>query len=115
LGSGDYNPKFRQARALLLEFAYANATMNNPSGEVSRYALERELEALGQGLVGNDKGLLGVLDIAKARMVRKLDQANVLDGTAAALTPDQIGPNETPGAAGEEWVRGPDGKLVRAN
>jgi hypothetical protein len=108
--NGTYNPAFRQARALLLELAYANASMNNPSGEVSRFALERELEALGQGMMGNDEGVLAIVKIARDRMKRKLLQADVLDRSADPLTPDQIGP-----AAEEEWVRDPaTGKLVRA-
>lgn len=88
---GKYNPAYRQARALILELAYANASMNNPSGEVSMQALAREVDALGQGLMGNDQGLLGVLEITRDRMKRKLIQADVLDGTRPPLKPDDIG------------------------
>lgn len=88
---GKYEPAYRQANALILELAYANASMNNPSGEVSMQALAREVDALGQGMMGNDQGLLGVLSITRDRMKRKLVQADVLDGTTAAPTPDQIG------------------------
>lgn len=88
---GSYNPAYRQARALILELAYSNASMNNPSGEVSMQALSREVDALGQGLMGNDQGLLGVIDVARGRMRRKLQQADVLDGSAKPLTPDQVG------------------------
>lgn len=107
---GKYNPAYRQARAMILELAYANASMNNPSGEVSMQALAREVDALGQGMMGNDQGLLGVLDVARSRMRRKLGQADVLDGSAPSLTPDQIGGGEAPASGGipagwspEEW------------
>ncbi|QDP64081.1 MAG: hypothetical protein Unbinned2301contig1004_7 [Prokaryotic dsDNA virus sp.] len=86
-----YNPVYRKVRAQLLELAYANAKLNNPDGEVSRFALERELDALGQGVVGNDQGVLAVLDVARDRMRRALGTAETLTGERAPLTPDQIG------------------------
>lgn len=89
--TGPYNPVYRKAAALVFELAYANAKLNNPGGEVSRYALERELEQLGQGLVGNDKALMAVLDVSKGRMRRALDEADVLDGSKPGITVDQIG------------------------
>lgn len=114
-GATGYNPVYRQARALLLELAYANAKMNNPSGEVSRFALEREMENLGQGLVGNDKGVLAVIDIAKGRMQRALSQAEVLRGTRDAPTADDPRLQRTAApTAVEVWTKGADGRPVRS-
>jgi hypothetical protein len=88
---GQFNPAYAQARKMMLELAYASASMNNPSGEVSMQALAREVDALGQGMLGNDQGLLSVLEVVRSQMRRKLMQADVLDGRTPALTPDQIG------------------------
>jgi len=87
---GDYNPVYRRVRAQLLELAYTNARLNNPSGEVSRYSLEREIEALGLGSVGNDQAVLAVLDAARGRLRRSLVEADVLEGTASAPTADTL-------------------------
>lgn len=100
-----YNPVYRQVRAKLLELAYASARLNNPSGEVSQFALAREIEALGQGVMGNDQGVLAVVQASRDRMKRKLDEANVLRGATDPLTPDQIGqPGAAPAAGGEGGV-----------
>jgi len=87
---GDYNPVYRRVRAQLLELAYTNARLNNPSGEVSRYSLEREIEALGLGSVGNDQAVLAVLDASRGRLRRSLVEADVLEGTASAPTADSL-------------------------
>lgn len=115
--TAQYNPVYRKAAALVFELAYANAKLNNPGGEVSRFALERELEQLGQGLVGNDKALTAVLDVSKGRMRRALGEADVLGGVTPGITPDQIGQRtdttfQDPAGAEEEWDF-VDGKLQR--
>lgn len=100
---GGYNPVYRQVRAQLLELAYANARLDNPRGEVSRFALERQIEALGLGAVGNDQSVLAVLDTARGRLRRSLTEADVLDGTAPAPTAGSLyapqgGPTAQPNA-----------------
>lgn len=98
-----YNPVYREVRSKLLELAYANARMNNPSGEVSRFALEREIEALGLGTVGNDQSVLTVLKSAAGRMERTLAEADVLEGRAPAPSASGLfrpgGPNGAAPAA----------------
>jgi hypothetical protein len=98
--TGPYNPVYRKAAAMVFELAYANAKLNNPGGEVSRFALERELEQLGQGMTGNDEALKAVLDVSKSRMRRALSQADVLAGNSAGVTADQIGSAPAPAPAG---------------
>lgn len=111
--TGNYNPVYRKAAALTFELAYANAKLNNPGGEVSRFALERELEQLGQGLVGNDKALLAVIEVSKGRMKRALDEADVLSGASQGVTADQIGqPVQSQPGPVEKWDI-IDGKLQR--
>lgn len=103
-----YNPVYRDVRAKLLELAYANARMNNPSGEVSRFALEREIEALGLGSVGNDQSVLTVLQAATGRLKRGLAEADVLAGDAPAPTPETLfrpGGTTTPNAAPKPGTR----------
>jgi hypothetical protein len=87
---GAYDPVYREVRAQLLELAYANARLDNPRGEVSRFALERQIEALGLGTVGNDQSVLAVLGSSRGRLLRSLAEADVLDGTAPAPTPDSL-------------------------
>jgi hypothetical protein len=99
IAPGEYNPVYRRVKAQLLELAYTNARLNNPSGEVSRFALEREIEALGLGTVGNDKAVLAVLDASRGRLRRSLAEADVLEGTARAPTPDSLySPENQPAA-----------------
>lgn len=82
-GSGDYNPVFRQIRAGMLQLAYLNAQRDNPRGEVSRFALERQIDALGQGLVGNDQSVLASLAMSRDANARSLAAAEALVGRAA--------------------------------
>jgi hypothetical protein len=87
---GNYNPVYRRVRAQLLELAYANARLDNPKGEVGVKALERQIDALGLGTVGNDQAVLAVLDASRGRLRRSLAEADVLDGTAPAPTADTL-------------------------
>ena len=87
---GAYNPVYAQAKAMLLELAYQNARLNNGGAEVSRAALEREVDALGQGALGNDQALLASISVAKDRINRARLEANALlnpQNTGAGLTP----------------------------
>lgn len=87
----EYNPVYRRVRAQLLELAYTNARLNNPRGEVSRFSLERELEALGlSNFTGNDQAVLATLDAARSRLRRSLGEADVLEGTARPPTADTL-------------------------
>ena len=79
LGTG-YNPVYAQANAMLLELAYSNARLNNGGSEVSRAALEREIEALGQGLLGNDQSTLAALTVTRDRVNRARLEADALMG-----------------------------------
>lgn len=85
-----YNPTFRRVHAMMLDLAYMNARLNNPSGEVSRFALEREIEALGQGMTGNDQSVLAAIDVARQRMARGLSQAEVLEGRSDGSTLEDV-------------------------
>jgi hypothetical protein len=120
-----YDPVFREIRAGMLQLAYNNARLNNPSGEVSRFALEREMEALGQGMLGNDQSVLAALDMVERNVTRKeaaaeallggqvpdipayLPDANAVPGTGAVQQrPRAVNPTtgETVEFDGTQWI-----------
>ena len=84
---GDYNPVFQQIRTYLLTLAYANAELKNGGNEVSQNALQRELEALGQGALGNDESLKAALSVSRQGARIALEEAKVLRGGSAAQIP----------------------------
>ncbi len=102
---GSYDPVFQQIRSGMLQLAYLNAKRDNPSGEVSRFALERQMEALSQGLLGNDQSVLAALayqrranEIARAAAERLVGNT---PGTVAPINPAGAGAGaSTPPAAG---------------
>ncbi len=89
---GPYDPTFARIRSGMLQLAYLNAQRDNPSGEVSRFALERQIEALGQGALANDQSILAALGMNKEANARKraasralLGQEVVPPGTTSAV------------------------------
>lgn len=92
-GAG-YNPVFREIRTGLLQLAYLNAQRDNPRGEVSRFALERQIEALGQGALGNDQSTLAALGMARRANERALAGAEASIGRSGGTqpAPAQAGP-----------------------
>lgn len=96
-----YNPVFREIRAGLLQLAYLNAQRDNPRGEVSRFALERQIEALGQGMVGNDQSILAAIGMNRRANQRALAGAEALIGrtpAAPAASPPPAAPQIPPAA-----------------
>lgn len=98
--NGPYDPVFQQIRSGMLQLAYLNAKRDNPSGEVSRFALERQLDALSQGLLGNDQSVLAALsyqrranEIARASAERLIGNT---PGTVAPIDPAGAGTGSTP-------------------
>lgn len=81
----NYDPVFRQIRAGMLQLAYLNAQRDNPRGEVSRFALERQIEALGQGMLSNDQSVLASLEMSRSANDRALRAAEALVGRAGAV------------------------------
>ena len=97
-----YDPTFARLRAGMLQLAYLNAQRDNPSGEVSRFALERQIEALGQGLLANDQSVLAALSMTKEANARKRAASERLQGRPAGANPMPTpeAPAATPPAAG---------------
>lgn len=107
--TGPYNPVFQEIRSGLLQLAYLNAQRDNPRGEVSRFALERQIEALGQGALGNDQSILAALGMTRRGNDRALAGAEALIGNRSA----QPGGGALPSVSAEEldpdelqWLNG---------
>lgn len=117
-------------RALIEDLAYAQAKANDPSGRVSNQDVERAGKQVGMGL-GDPVAMKEVLSDLRERTIvgQEVRERN----TSAFLKPGQSLPawNSTimqnrrgaptapaagaPAAGGEEvWVRGPNGKMQRA-
>ena len=96
-----YDPTFAQLRAGMLQLAYLNAQRDNPSGEVSRFALERQIEALGQGLLANDQSVLAALDMTKQANARKRTAYGTEGGAPAAPAATSLSPEAL------KWIEGP--------
>lgn len=95
-GAGSYDPVFRQIRSGMLQLAYLNAQRDNPSGEVSRFALERQIEALGQGMVGNDQSILAAISMNRAANERAAAANEVLVGRSPQPAAPTAGGGATP-------------------
>lgn len=122
--SQGYDPSFRELRAKMLELAYMNARLNNPSGEVSRYALERELDALSQGLLANDASLGAALNAfedrinrseVRARALQQAPGANLSTGAPALQVPAAPAAAPTPAAAPMRATNPQTGEIVEWN
>lgn len=102
---GPYNPVFQQVRTYLLTLAYSNARLKNGGNEVSQQALARELEALGQGMLGNDQSLRAALTVSKQGAAIALEEAKVKRGGQAQAIPtiaDVNANTPAPAATGDE-------------
>lgn len=109
--AGGWDPAIAQARLMALEMAYMEIKSQDPSGEVNVRELERVLPMFNGGFAGNQP-VLDALQITKQRWAeRKANATSALGGTAAPGALPSANPTAAPVV--EEWVRGPDGKLVR--
>ena len=95
---GPYDPTFARLRSGMLQLAYLNAQRDNPSGEVSRFALERQIEALGQGLLANDQAVLAALGMNKEANARKRAASRALLGEDVVPPGAPPAATPTPGA-----------------
>jgi hypothetical protein len=100
----NYDPNIQRARTNLAELAYGWAQLQNPTGEVSRQAYERSVEALRGGLFSNNAsalaGMSGLRDaIANARIrVDRLRNPQADAPAPAAPAPPQLVPGSRPRA-----------------
>jgi hypothetical protein len=92
--------------------AYALARTENPSGEVSRQAYNAALERVkGGGLLANQQSALASIDTNRKVLQSQLEGIRTLRAPGTGRTDTSF---QGPGAV-EKWVRGADGKLMKAN
>ena len=103
-----FDPNIARAQFLRHVLAYRLAKTQDPSGEVNVRELERNREALGEGVLTNQKSTLAKL----AEFERMLTSEQSAISTLRAPGQQPAAPAAAP--AVEEWTRGPDGKLMRA-
>lgn len=99
----DYNPDIPSAQNAALSLAYLMARLDNPSGEVTRDALTKQLNSLGVGnLLSNNVSLLSRLNEVEQRMNAREQVARQFlarsGGLQGAARPAAAAP-ATPGAA----------------
>lgn len=116
VGAGTRDPAIAQARVMQLDLAYKMAQNANPTGEVSRQALERQLEAITGGSLPNNASALEALkaqrDIIVGGQVGIDRLRNPQAGGAPQTPPAQAprpraqNPNtgETVEFDGQQWV-----------
>ena len=107
--TGGYDPVFQEIRTGLLQLAYLNAKRDKGGGDVSRFDLERQIEALGQGMLGNDESVLAAIGMNRRANDRALKAAEALVGR----TRPDINGGALPGVSAEEldpdelqWLNG---------
>lgn len=110
MSQGPFNPVFQQIRSYMLRLAYANARLANPSGEVGQIALARELEMLGQGLLGNDESVKAALTVSRQNAAIRLSGAEALVGRQPTPVPSLAGQNAV--AAGTAQPAGPPPEAI---
>lgn len=99
----NYDPNIAIAASMALDMAYVDAKLHDPSGEVNVREMQQYLDKYDGGLAGNTRVLANLQDL-EAQIAAREQQVTKLRNPAATT--------EQP-AAEEEWVRGPDGKLMR--
>lgn len=101
-GAGGYDPNIVRLQSGIFDLAYARAQAANPSGEVSRQAFERSLEAFGQGLLSSQQDLATALGAfkqdtiaagrIKAQSLRRPTGGAPVAGGAAQAAPTPAAP-----------------------
>lgn len=102
------DPAIQQARLMASDLAYKYAQAQNPSGEVSRQAFERALEALTGGALRNNQSALEALEGMRQFIDRQAGAVQSLRAPGA-MAPGSSAPAMP--VAPERWERGPDGQL----
>jgi hypothetical protein len=114
-----FDPSIPEQDFLQGTLAYSLARTENPSGEVSRQAYERALDRVrGGGFLANQQSALAAIATNRKVLNSQLEGIRALraPGTGRTDTSFQQ-PAIAPATSGavEKWIRGPDGKLMKAN
>jgi hypothetical protein len=90
-----FDPVYAELRKGILDLAYLEANKGNPGGEVSRFALERQLETLSQGILANDQAFLAAMGMIKEGNARARAAAEARIGNPV-VPPAQPGTGAPP-------------------
>lgn len=100
-GTEGYDPNIVRLQSGIFDLAYARAQAANPSGEVSRQAFERSLEAFGQTVLSSQQDLTTALQAFKqdtiaagrirAQSLRRPGAASPAPGAMPAAAPSPAG------------------------
>ncbi len=107
VGAGQRDQAIAQARVFEADLAYKWAQMQNPTGEVSRQAFERALEAITGGSLRNNQSALEALDAMEA--VAKRARTGVQSLRNPGATPVDSG---APAPSGPRVIETPAGKVT---
>jgi hypothetical protein len=109
-----FDPSIPEANFLQATLAYAIARTENPSGEVSRQAYERALERVSGGWLGNSQETLANIGAYRKVLQQQLSGVDTLRNPASARRDTTFQPPAGSDAPVERWIRGPDGRPMRA-
>ncbi|CDZ55109.1 hypothetical protein [Neorhizobium galegae] len=110
-----FDPAIPEANFLQATLAYAIARTENPSGEVSRQAYDRARERISGGFLGNSQETLSNVGAYRKVLEKQLSGVNTLRDPNAARTDTSFQKPAGADAPVERWIKGPDGRPMRAN
>lgn len=105
IGAGSRDPAIAQARVMQADLAYKWAQMQNPSGEVSRQAFERALDAISGGSLANNASALEAVDAIQQTLGRERQRVTSLRQPGAM-------PPGPPNAPGVQTIQTPNGPVT---
>jgi hypothetical protein len=95
-----FDENIPKAQKMMLDLAYVNARMANPTGEVSRQALERSIESLGGGsMLSNNASVLAAIRTMRQGLNAQgvsIDRLRNPQATAPQQTDPQAGATGAP-------------------
>lgn len=105
IGVNSRDPAIAQARIFQADIAYKWAQMQNPTGEVSRQAFERALEAISGGSLPNNASALEAVDALQQTLQRERQRVSSLRQPGAM-------PPGPPNAPGVQTIQTPSGPVT---
>lgn len=112
-----FDPSIPEIEFLQGALAYSLARTENPRGEVARQAFQNALARVkGGGLLANTSSALAAVKAQRDVLNTQMESIRTLRAPGTGRTDTNFRPpvDETVGAPVERWIRGPDGRPVRA-
>lgn len=110
-----FDPSIPEIAFLQGTLAYSLARTENPSGEVSRQAYERALERVkGGGALANTQSAKAAVSALRKVVQSQLEAIRTLRAPGTGRTDTNFQPPAGSDAPVERWIKGPDGRPMRA-